>query len=468
MLGINRQKGTADVIAKHLLSYPLSGFSSFIRLIGMQAVRVGKSHERPPGEFRAAKPVARPLPPQSRRAIMSKKSRSKLWFLVHSWLALPIWFFVLIVCVTGTLAVVSQEIVWLANPQMRASQPSDDAPRLSYDQILAAIKQAEPQTLVQSINRPDESHFALDVEVSYPDGRSLTVYVNPYTGVIQGTAPAFDFKAFTRALHGWWLVPFTNGYSWGWYLVSLLGVPMLVSLITGLVVYKRFWKGFLRPTLRVRHGARIFWGDFHRLCGIWSIWFIAVISITGIWFLIKAILFDNQISISSEPIIPAMSRESVPISAAGTPPPRISLDRAIEIAQQKIPGLEASYVNLPGNAYSHMSVSGRGWYPLMYQTATLNPYNGEMASSRLLSDRSSLEFVTESMRPLHTGDFGGIWIKLIWFFFGLLLSMMILSGLLIWTKRTALATANALKREDKKNRVTAQPALRREPSEASL
>lgn len=468
MLGINRQKGTADVIAKHLLSYPLSGFSSLIRLIGMQAVRVGKSHERPPGEFRAAKPVARPLPPQSRRAIMSKKSRSKLWFLVHSWLALPIWFFVLIVCVTGTLAVVSQEIVWLANPQMRASQPSDDAPRLSYDQILAAIKQAEPQTLVQSINRPDESHFALDVEVSYPDGRSLTVYVNPYTGVIQGTAPAFDFKAFTRALHGWWLVPFTNGYSWGWYLVSLLGVPMLVSLITGLVVYKRFWKGFLRPTLRVRHGARIFWGDFHRLCGIWSIWFIAVISITGIWFLIKAILFDNQISISSEPIIPAMSRESVPISAAGTPPPRISLDRAIEIAQQKIPGLEASYVNLPGNAYSHMSVSGRGWYPLMYQTATLNPYNGEMASSRLLSDRSSLEFVTESMRPLHTGDFGGIWIKLIWFFFGLLLSMMILSGLLIWTKRTALATANALKREDNKNRVTAQPALRREPSEASL
>ncbi|WP_256675025.1 hypothetical protein, partial [Pseudomonas sp. FSL R10-0071] len=30
---------------------------------------------------------------------MSKKSRSKVWFLVHSWLTLPIWFFVLIVCV---------------------------------------------------------------------------------------------------------------------------------------------------------------------------------------------------------------------------------------------------------------------------------------------------------------------------------------------------------------------------------
>ena len=400
---------------------------------------------------------------------MSKKSRSKIWFLVHSWLALPIWFFVLIVCVTGTLAVISQEIVWLANPPMRASQPSDDAPLLSYQQVIEAINKAEPQTVVQSISRPDESHFALDVEVSYPDGRSVVIYVNPYSGVIQGVAPEFNFRAFTRALHGWWLVPFTNGYSWGWYLVSFLGLPLLASLVTGLVVYKRFWKGFFRPTLRIRHGARIFWGDFHRLSGIWSIWFIAVISITGTWFLIQALLFDNQISISTEKIIPAMSREAVPLSPDGSPPPRIDLDRAIEIATQKISGLEASFVSLPGNAYSHLDVGGRGWYPLMFQTATLNPYTGEIAASRLISDRSALEFVTESMRPLHTGDFGGLWIKLIWAFFGLLLSMMVLSGLLIWTKRTALATANAFKRSNRQPRsTTAQPATRKETSEATL
>ncbi|POF38861.1 peptidase [Pseudomonas laurylsulfativorans] len=400
---------------------------------------------------------------------MSKKSRSKIWFLVHSWLALPIWFFVLIVCVTGTLAVLSQEIVWLANPPMRASQPSDDAPLLSYQQVIEAINKAEPQTVVQSISRPDESHFALDVEVSYPDGRSVVIYVNPYSGVIQGVAPEFNFRAFTRALHGWWLVPFTNGYSWGWYLVSFLGLPLLASLVTGLVVYKRFWKGFFRPTLRIRHGARIFWGDFHRLSGIWSIWFIAVISITGTWFLIQALLFDNHISISTEKIIPAMSREAVPLSPDGSPAPRIDLDRAIAIASQKISGLEASFVSLPGNAYSHLDVGGRGWYPLMFQTATINPYNGEIAATRLISDRSTLEFVTESMRPLHTGDFGGLWIKLIWAFFGLLLSMMVLSGLLIWTKRTALATANAFKRSNKKPRGTAaQPATNNEPSEVNL
>ncbi|MNN64307.1 hypothetical protein D3C81_1797440 [compost metagenome] len=59
------------------------------------------------------------------------------------------------------------------------------------------------------------------------------------------------------------------------------------------------------------------------------------------------------------------------------------------------------------------------------------------------------------MRPLHTGDFGGIWIKLIWCFFGLLLSMMVLSGLLIWSKRTLIATAKELKRSSSANTVTA-------------
>ncbi|MCF4993228.1 PepSY domain-containing protein, partial [Pseudomonas gessardii] len=307
---------------------------------------------------------------------MSKKSRSKLWFLVHSWLALPIWFFVLIVCVTGTLAVVSQEIVWLANPEIRASKPSDDAELLSYDQVLAAIKQAEPTAIVEAIVTPDESHFALTVDISYPDGRSVAVYVNPYTGSIQGISPSFNFPQFTRALHGWWLVPFTNGFSWGWYLVSLLGLPMLASLVTGLVVYKRFWKGFFKPTLRFRHGARIFWGDFHRLSGIWSIWFIAVISITGTWFLIQAILADNQITLSSQPIVPVISRDKVPLSAPGVPAPMIPLDDAINIATQRIPGFEVSFVGLPSNAYSHLSVGGRGWYPLMYQTADINPYNG--------------------------------------------------------------------------------------------
>ncbi|CAL5242751.1 hypothetical protein PASLES2_14260 [Pseudomonas aeruginosa] len=147
-------------------------------------------------------------------------------FLVHSWLALPIWFFVLIVCVTGTLAVVSQEIVWLANPDVRASKPYEDAEPLSFSQVLKAINEAQPDLLVESIQRPDEEHFALTAEVSYPGGSEATLYINPYTGAIQGESPSFDFRVHpcpARMV----AVLFNNGYSWGWYMVSLLGLPML-------------------------------------------------------------------------------------------------------------------------------------------------------------------------------------------------------------------------------------------------
>ncbi|MDT3717762.1 PepSY domain-containing protein [Pseudomonas soli] len=377
-----------------------------------------------------------------------KKSNSKLWFLVHSWLALPIWFFVLIVCFTGMLAVVSQEIVWLANADVRASKPDDDSQRLSYQQVLDAMHKAEPDLAVRFFSQPDGSHFALQASVTRADGTNALLYVNPYSGAIQGQRPDFDFEAFTRALHGWWLVPFTNGYSWGWYLVSLLGLPMLASLVTGLVVYKKFWRGFFKP-VRTGHGRRIFWGDLHRLAGVWSIWFIAVISITGTWFLIQAILGDNHVTISSEPVTPVIARQQVPQTPDGSPAPRVDLDEAARIATQAVPGLDVSFISLPATAYSHYSMGGRGWYPLMFQTAEVNPYTRNVDAQFLLGDRSALEFVTESMRPLHTGDFGGLAIKLIWFFFGLVLTLMVFSGLLIWTKRTTQATRAALKRGER-------------------
>lgn len=377
---------------------------------------------------------------------MSKKSRSRLWFLVHSWLALPIWFFVLIVCVTGTLAVVSQEIVWLANPDVRASKPYEDAEPLSFSQVLKAINEAQPDLLVESIQRPDEEHFALTAEVSYPGGSEATLYINPYTGAIQGESPSFDFRQFTRALHGWWLVPFNNGYSWGWYMVSLLGLPMLASLITGLVVYKRFWKGFLKPRLRINQGARIFWGDFHRLSGIWSIWFIALISITGTWFLIQAILADNHVTLTNDGIPPVIARADVPRAAPGQKVPYIEPGRGGAARHRAYPSLEAR-LGVPARQRLQPDVRGRTRLVSAHvPVGRAEPLYRQDRNHPPAQRPYPLQFVTESMRPLHTGDFGGIWVKLIWFVFGLLLSMMVLSGLLIWSKRTAQATAALVKR----------------------
>jgi len=369
----------------------------------------------------------------------ARKTASRLWLIAHSWLALPIWVLLFVVCLTGTVATVSQEIVWLLKPEIRANRPFDDAAPLGYDAILAAIEEAEPGVAVTSMTRAG-SIFALDVWVTYPDGRGRSLYVNPYTGRVQGTGGVFDLRYFIRALHGWLLIPVTGTVNWGWYLVSALSIPMLGSLVTGLVVYKKFWRGYLRPRLRLRNGARIFWGDFHRLAGIWSLPFIAVIAVTGGWFLVQEGLDDNGVTLSTAGAPPVIARKDVP-NGSGADIPWIGLDEALVHVRRQLPGLDPVYVALPANAFAPVSVGGRGAYPLIFDTAEVNPYNGRIEALRRVSDRSAIELVTESMRPLHTGDFAGLWLKLVYFLFGSLLTMMVFSGMMIWLKRTALATA---------------------------
>jgi uncharacterized iron-regulated membrane protein len=378
-------------------------------------------------------------------AVRTKPSRARLWFVLHGWLALPIWAFLFFVCLTGSVATVSHEIVWLANPAVRANPPAANTKLLDFDEVLAAVEKQETGARVRSITRPKQSIFALGVQVLRPNGNFGMLYVNPYTGVIQGERAGFDFRWFVRSLHGWLLMPFNGGTPIGWYLVSALAIPLLGSLITGIVVYKRFWRAFLHPRLRLRKGNRIFWGDVHRLVGVWSIPFIAVMAVTAGWFLIQAILDDAHISISTTGAPAVVARGDVPIVTWGAPAPRITPEQAVEAVRVELPDLEPSFVQLPSNAYRHVSVGGRGTYPLLFETVKVNPYNGKVDQMRLVSDRSPLEIVTESMRPLHTGDFAGLWLKLVYLVFGLLLTTLVFSGMMVWTKRTALETVKLVR-----------------------
>jgi len=51
------------------------------------------------------------------------------------------------------------------------------------------------------------------------------------------------------------------------YVVTSLGFVLLLSLVTGLLAYKKFWRGLLRIP-RWNRGARTLMGDLHRLAGL--------------------------------------------------------------------------------------------------------------------------------------------------------------------------------------------------------
>ena len=372
------------------------------------------------------------------------KLSARWWFLLHSWLALPIWAFLFFVCLTGSIATVSQEIVWMVKPEVRANPPSADARMLGYDEIMALMVREHPQAVMHSISRPVKSIFAWTVRASYPDTSQVTHYVNPYTGHIQGSEPTgLTFRQFIRALHGWLLVPFSGGYNWGWYAVSLLSLPLMGLVVSGLVVYKRFWRGYLHPKLRIDRGARVFLGDLHRMIGIWSMPFILIMAITALWFLVQMALGHAGFKLpSTAPQVPVLiERDDVPFMPNGQPPARIGLNQAAAVMREQLPGVDPTILSLGNHAFSPITLRGQGVsWPLLDEFAQINPYNGKVVYARRIADQSIFELFTQSMRPMHTGDFAGLGLKLVYFVFGLLLTAMVASGLLIWTKRTVKAT----------------------------
>jgi uncharacterized iron-regulated membrane protein len=361
--------------------------------------------------------------------MQKKRSRAQLWFLWHSWLAMPLWAFLLFVCVSGTIAVMSNEIMWLTKPEMRASGAASAVP---VKAMIAAAEATLPEARAkQVIWRGD--HMAVEVRLESADGRHGRAWVNPRTGTVQGVDFGPSFQSFFRALHGWLLT-----YPIGWYAVSLLGLPLLGSLITGLVVYKRFWRALYQPRIRFNRGARILWGDLHRVGGAWALWFIALMSITGLWFLINTALWNLGKPLGGQRPEVRVERQDVPNAQHEV---RTDPDRLLAAARAAVPGSRLTFLSLPESAYAPARVGGvGGQMPLLPDTVLINPYTYQVMEVAGGLDRPPAQALGIIMRALHTGDFGGLTTKIIWCLFGLVLSILVLSGMIIWTKRTVKAS----------------------------
>jgi len=361
-------------------------------------------------------------------------SNRRLWFLFHGWLSLPVWLLFSFICLTGTIAVFSHEITWLANPAARAGNP-DNLPRQPLTALVAAAQQAVPGAEISRI-MVLEPYLVTAVALSAPDKPNAIAYVNPYTAQVQAVEQGMTFIGFMRSLHGWLLFPWQHSYSIGYYLVGAMSLVVLGAMITGLVVYKRFWRAFTRPRLRLDWDARTWLGDLHRLGGVWSLWFLLVIGLTGFWYLVQAVLWHTGVHVwpEAEPV----ALTDVPLTD-GTPPAMIPLQQVLAAAQAQLPQLEPALVSMPEHNRDYFSVLGSGDAILFDRYSFrvyINPWTGAVAQSRTPADMNLLQTFTHIADPLHYGTIGGLWTKTIWFLFGLMLSGMSISGFLIYGKRT--------------------------------
>ncbi|MBV1909828.1 MAG: PepSY domain-containing protein [Kangiellaceae bacterium] len=364
-----------------------------------------------------------------------KKLNKRFWFQIHGWASLPIWIVFCLVCLTGTIAVFSHELTWLTNPAARAINP-DNLQEKSMPELISIVERSYPTAKITT-GIAFEPYLVRAIVFTDTDKPQAIAYVNQFTGEIQEVNNGATFINFIRSLHAWLLFPWQHSYSVGYYLVCSMAIAMLTALISGLIIYKKFWRAFTRPKIRFNKRKKILLGDLHRTAGVWSIWFLLLMSVTGLWYLIQAILWHTDVEIDPNPPtikeIPAATNDGI------VPLRKYSLKEALLITKQKFPDFKSTYIMPPEHTRDTYKLYGKGdfiFYDQYSYGVAVDPFSGEITHIRSPQTMDTVQTLSHIANPLHYGTIGGIWTKAIWFIFGVFLTGMSVTGFWMWSERT--------------------------------
>lgn len=353
----------------------------------------------------------------------------RVWWQVHQWVGFKLSLALAFILFTGTLAVLSHEIDWLLQPSLRVAPSSvDGEPR--WERIAAAAATYPRTAQILSIDEPTARAFAARVMVEFDDGRLGFLHVHPTTGAVQGEGVWWGAQRVLRNMHRHLNLPTKVGVP----LVSALALLMLVSVATSFVVYKGWWRGFFKPVRAAK--PRTFWGDLHRLLGAWSLWFLLLISVTGVWYLVESLGGEAPPMPSAELAASNEGDEARKASrSAGA-----TLAASLAAVRRADPGLEIEMIVFPGERSGALVFQGQrsAWLVRPRANAAwVDPTSGEVL---LRTDARRLNVhqrIGEMADPLHFGTFGGYWTKIPWFLFGLALTFLAVSGCAIYAIRLA-------------------------------
>ena len=364
--------------------------------------------------------------------IRSLLERLRIPVTARGWHSLMGMFFALILLflfVTGTLSVFGHEIDWLINPAQRVAVAAEG--KLSLGASYDAVRRAVPEAPVVMIQRPPGPRTADQITVRLPDGGPLLVLVDPYRGVVQGTGSPRTAWLTLRELHRALSSPSRKVQ----FAVTLMVLPLAVILITSLLLYRRFYRGFFRLPRRGAR-ARAVLGDLHRLLGSWALIFMVPLVLTSGLFLIEFLGLGPAYYPGY--MLAGGQASPMPATFAGA-----DLDRAVDLAGATLPGLVVTDIMLPVDARMPITLRGDLTAPLVRSVANsvyLDPAGLTLRGAHRGEDISTGLRLSEALRLIHYGSFAGLPGKIVWGVFGLVLAVLAGLGALIYAERLVFRT----------------------------
>jgi uncharacterized iron-regulated membrane protein len=361
-----------------------------------------------------------------------------LW---HRWFGLfgAIW--LLAMAVTGVILVFYSELDQALNADLYFVEPQ--GARLPVSTWIESAESARPNSYVKILHLPDGTDSAAVLQLSPQPGSMLDhghpsqLFVDPYTAIVLGERELGELSLDRRNI---------MNVFYGLHMDLLLGETMflflgliaflwiidhVVSLLLSFPTLSK-WKQSFRVRFSKGGYKRLF--DLHRAGGVWlfpiTLMF-AVSSLYFIWYGPVVKLVDSVSPITPRHIFLMPNQEQAQID---TP---IDMAAAHHIAKQVGGGANVDMMRFfpRKNAYELRLFDPRDIDPHGRRMMVIDAFKGEVLSDRHITEGGAGNQFMAWQYPLHSGKGFGWPGRLLIFFSGLMLIVVLVTGVKIWLRK---------------------------------
>ncbi|OJV12609.1 MAG: hypothetical protein BGO21_02365 [Dyadobacter sp. 50-39] len=360
---------------------------------------------------------------------MKKATFTRTLFKLHSWLGFFTGVFLILLGLSGSVLVFRTELDQLFNRDLlhvgdAAAPVPEQVLQRCYEHITAKYPNLDGIAWVNPDAGPGEAY---NFRIYFNDARLFTydlalISFDPHSGTVLREGPSSQFTpSFIE-----WLFQFHFSFQLGIpgaALTAVFGITMLLSLLTGAVVYRKMLWKVLSFRVRInRKNWRTISSDLHRIVGVWALVLNAVIFFTGFWmnlFAFKAKTWHNEVVTTPANTLMATSP-----------------DQMYKQARAAMPDLEPTYVYLPTQPARKFEV--RGYTKEQWKlwgssnSVRIDQQTGETLAIARFADKPLGERIEATFFPLHVGNFGGIPVKVLYVIIGLTPGLLSFTGFLLW------------------------------------
>lgn len=334
--------------------------------------------------------------------------RSLLW--LHRWAGVLAGLIVLMIAVTGGALVFEQTIQRWLRPDLCPKQATAKAERASIQSAIQTLRDKQPQSFVQGIRLPRDETDAL-VLFTGP----LAVHFDPRDGTLLGTRPRQGgWEQTMTKLH----VNLMQGPTGGTIVVIATCITLGLAL-TGL------WLWWPLRIFGVRRGSnfRRFNLDLHSVAGLYSSVFLLILGISG---LTLRYLHGEH---------PQPPR--APMAQPGGE--RLSVDEVVKRAEAALPGARAASIEMPPPQRPVMRVQlsfPEDGSPAGRSVVFISRLDGSVLAAHSSREGTLAQVYQKAQLSVHMGSIGGTPTRWIAFLTCVALVLQILSGYILWLKRS--------------------------------